>query len=65
MCIRDRLHQIREALFVSARPERETSFICDYDDMLDEEIVEAARNGEREAEEYLIIKYKNLSLIHI
>ena len=35
---------------MSARPERETSFVCDYDDMLDEEIVEAARDGEREAE---------------
>jgi RNA polymerase sporulation-specific sigma factor len=44
---------------VSATPERETSFVCDYDAMLDEEIVEAARNGERNAEEHLIIKYKN------
>lgn len=35
---------------------------CDYDDyhdMLDEEIVESARNGDKEALEFLIKKYKN------
>lgn len=32
---------------------------CNYDDMLDEEIVVLARNGDSNAEEYLIYKYKN------
>ncbi|MGE5586800.1 MAG: RNA polymerase sporulation sigma factor SigH [Clostridia bacterium] len=42
---------------VSAEPQRQPSSA--YDDMLDEEIVESARCGERSAEEYLINKYKN------
>jgi RNA polymerase sporulation-specific sigma factor len=33
--------------------------VCNYDDMLDEEIVALARNGDTDAEEYLIYKYKN------
>jgi RNA polymerase sporulation-specific sigma factor len=33
--------------------------VYNYDDMLDEEIVILARNGDSNAEEYLIYKYKN------
>ncbi|SKA96003.1 RNA polymerase, sigma 30 subunit, SigH [Caloramator quimbayensis] len=32
---------------------------CEYDGMLDEEVVMYARNGDAKAEEYLINKYKN------
>lgn len=41
---------------MTATPQRE--FEC-YDEMLDENIVEAARQGESSAQEYLINKYKN------
>ena len=41
---------------MNATPQRE--FEC-YDEMLDENIVEAARQGESSAQEYLINKYKN------
>jgi RNA polymerase sporulation-specific sigma factor len=41
---------------LTATPQRE--FEC-YDEMLDENIVEAARQGESSAQEYLINKYKN------
>jgi len=42
---------------VGAKPQREVSEI--YDDMLDETIVEAARQGDDSAQEFLINKYKN------
>ena len=42
---------------MGARPQRETTEI--YDEMLDEMIVEAAREGDDAAQEYLINKYKN------
>lgn len=42
---------------MGARPQRETTEI--YDEMLDETIVEAAREGDDAAQEYLINKYKN------
>ena len=42
---------------MSAEPQRQPSSL--YDDMLDEDIVESARCGQRAAEEYLINKYKN------
>lgn len=32
---------------------------CEYEGMLDEEVVMYARNGDTKAEEYLINKYKN------
>jgi RNA polymerase sporulation-specific sigma factor len=41
---------------LSATPQRETEH---YDEMLDENIVEAARQGNGAAQEYLINKYKN------
>jgi RNA polymerase sporulation-specific sigma factor len=42
---------------LGAKPQRETVEI--YDEMLDESIVEAAREGDDAAQEYLINKYKN------
>lgn len=42
---------------MGAKPQREVSEI--YDDMLDETIVEAARQGDDSAQEFLINKYKN------
>jgi RNA polymerase sporulation-specific sigma factor len=42
---------------VGAKPQRETAEI--YDEMLDETIGEAAREGDDPAQEYLINKYKN------
>jgi RNA polymerase sporulation-specific sigma factor len=42
---------------VGAKPQRDTADI--YDEMLDETIVEAAREGDDSAQEYLINKYKN------
>jgi len=42
---------------VGAKPQREIVEI--YDEMLDEAIVEAAREGDDSAQEYLINKYKN------
>ena len=42
---------------MGAKPQRETVVI--YDEMLDESIVEAAREGDDLAQEYLINKYKN------
>jgi RNA polymerase sporulation-specific sigma factor len=42
---------------VGAKPQREATEI--YDEMLDETIVEAAREGDDAAQEYLINKYKN------
>jgi len=42
---------------LGAKPQRETTEI--YDEMLDESIVEAAREGDDAAQEYLINKYKN------
>ena len=42
---------------MGAKPQRETTEI--YDEMLDESIVEAAREGDDAAQEYLINKYKN------
>jgi RNA polymerase sporulation-specific sigma factor len=42
---------------LGAKPQRETVVI--YDEMLDESIVEAAREGDDLAQEYLINKYKN------
>lgn len=42
---------------MGAKLQRETSEI--YDEMLDESIVEAAREGDDAAQEYLINKYKN------
>ncbi len=42
---------------MGAKPQRETIEI--YDEMLDESIVEAAREGDDAAQEYLINKYKN------
>jgi RNA polymerase sporulation-specific sigma factor len=42
---------------VGAKPQREIAEI--YDEMLDEAIVEAAREGDDSAQEYLINKYKN------
>lgn len=42
---------------MGAKPQRETVEI--YDEMLDESIVEAAREGDDAAQEYLINKYKN------
>jgi len=46
-----------EAILVGAKPQRNMDEI--YDDMLDETIVEAAREGDDAALEYLINKYKN------
>jgi RNA polymerase sporulation-specific sigma factor len=42
---------------VGAKPQRDIAEI--YDEMLDEAIVEAAREGDDSAQEYLINKYKN------
>jgi len=42
---------------VGAKPQREVAEI--YDEMLDEAIVETAREGDDSAQEYLINKYKN------
>ena len=42
---------------MGAKPQREV--IAIYDEMLDESIVEAAREGDDAAQEYLINKYKN------
>ena len=42
---------------MGAKPQRETAEI--YDEMLDETVVEAAREGDDSAQEYLINKYKN------
>ncbi|TCL74304.1 RNA polymerase sigma-30 (SigH) subunit [Hydrogenispora ethanolica] len=42
---------------MGAKPQREATEI--YDEMLDETIVEAAREGDDAAQEYLINKYKN------
>jgi uncharacterized protein YjbI with pentapeptide repeats len=42
---------------VGAKPQRETIEL--YDEMLDETIVEAARQGDDSAQEFLINKYKN------
>ena len=42
---------------MGAKPQRETVEI--YDEMLDETIVETARDGDNAAQEYLINKYKN------
>lgn len=42
---------------MGAKPQRETTEI--YDEMLDETIVEAARQGDDGAQEFLINKYKN------
>ncbi len=42
---------------MGAKPQRATTEI--YDEMLDESIVEAAREGDDAAQEYLINKYKN------
>ena len=42
---------------MGAKPQRDTVVI--YDEMLDETIVEAAREGDDTAQEYLINKYKN------
>lgn len=42
---------------MGAKPQRETTEI--YDEMLDESIVGAAREGDDAAQEYLINKYKN------
>ena len=42
---------------MGAKPQREIAEI--YDEMLDEAIVEAAREGDDSAQEYLINKYKN------
>jgi RNA polymerase sporulation-specific sigma factor len=42
---------------VGAKPQRDAAEI--YDEMLDETIVEAAREGDDAAQEYLINKYKN------
>lgn len=42
---------------MGAKPQRDTADI--YDEMLDETIVEAAREGDDSAQEYLINKYKN------
>ena len=42
---------------MGAKPQREVAEI--YDEMLDEAIVETAREGDDSAQEYLINKYKN------
>ena len=42
---------------MGAKPQREPPEI--YDEMLDETIVEAARQGDDGAQEFLINKYKN------
>jgi RNA polymerase sporulation-specific sigma factor len=44
-------------LNVGAKPQRDAAEI--YDEMLDETVVEAAREGDDAAQEYLINKYKN------